>query len=426
MKVMWVTNIVIGSIHKKLYGKESNGFWMDALLKDFISNEEHELVIVTTGRNQKTIYMENNKVKYYILPGGYPVEYNHLKKKSKDDWKQLISKEKPDIINIWGSEFKQGLAAIKVDPTIPSVVFIQGILDTIARYYTAGMTQKELKKSITFRDVLKKDSILAQEQRYIKKAKSEKEMFELSGNIISENLWTDAHCKAIAPSITSHYCPLSINETFKDYRWSSNTMEPHTLMCNASGYPLKGLHMLLKALHLVKRRYPNVRLIVPGDSMISERNLNSRLRKTSYMKYIEKQVEQLDLMNNIEFTGKITPEEMAQRMSKANVFVLSSSIENHASTLKEAMMVGTPCVASLVGGVPEYTTHGKNALLYRFEEYELLAEYIGQIFEDRELANKLSYNALEVVNNLHDSSDIYNKTTDIYAKVINEKKLSPV
>ena len=58
---------------------------------------------------------------------------------------------------------------------------------------------------------------------------------------------------------------------------------------------------------------------------------------------------------------------------KTRVFVLSSSIENHASSLKEAMMVGTPSIATFVGGVPEYVRHGENGFLYRFEEYEIMA-----------------------------------------------------
>ena len=59
----------------------------------------------------------------------------------------------------------------------------------------------------------------------------------------------------------------------------------------------------------------------------------------------------------------------AQEMETANVFVMPSSIENHSSTLIEAMIVGVPCVASDVGGISELITHGKTGFLYRFEEY---------------------------------------------------------
>ncbi|WP_303964827.1 glycosyltransferase family 4 protein [Sporosarcina ureae] len=419
MKIMWITNIVIGSIHQMLYGRASNGFWMDALLKDFISEGEHELLIVTTGRNKKHIYLEKKNVKYYIFPGGYPFEYNHENKRNMMDWERLIQKEKPDIIQVWGSEYTHGLAALRVAPNIPSVIFIQGILAAIAKYYEAGINYKELKKNRTIRDIIKGDSVLSQKNKYLKNSNYEKELLKLSGNIISENLWTVANCKEIISDIKVYYCPLNINDVFSEYRWIHKAIKPHTIMCNASGYPLKGLHMILEALYLVKQEYPNVRLTVPGNSMISDKSIKGKLKKSGYMKYIERQIERLGLSDNIEFTGKVTPREMAKRMSKVNVFVLSSAIENQSSTLKEAMMVGTPCIASSVGGIPEYASHEKNALLYRFEEYELLAEYISIIFRDEQFASRLSINALEEINKLHDHRQIYKKVINIYTDMVN-------
>jgi glycosyltransferase involved in cell wall biosynthesis len=412
---------VIGAMHKKMTGNASNGLWMDALLNDFISAGEHELIVVTTGRNKDIIFLEDYLVKYYILSGGYPIEYNHLKEGCKSQWKKLIEKENPDIIQVWGSEFKHGLAALQVAGNIPSVIYIQGILEVIARYYESGIEHKDLIKSITFRDIVKRDSILQQKNRYYHRAKFEKEMFKLAGNIISENLWCDVHCKAIADNIKTHYCPLSINEIFEKYRWSIDLMEPYTIMCNASGYPLKGLHIIMKAVQLVKRKYPNVKLYIPGDSIVSDGSLKWRIRKRGYSKYIEKLISKLDILGNIQFMGRLTPEEMAYKMSKVNAFVVGSALENHSSTMKEAMMVGVPCISSIVGGVPEYAIHRENALLYRFEEYELLAEYICQIFKDNKLAEKLSNNSKISSNQLHNGAKIYDTIINIYKKIINEK-----
>ena len=426
MKIMWITNTVIGGMYKKMTGKESNGLWMDALLHDFIKSEEHQLVVVTTGRNKKALFLEEGMVKYYILPGGYPIEYKHIKKSCKSDWKELMEKEKPDIIQVWGSEFKHGLAALQASKDIPSVVYIQGILEAIARYYEAGIDHKELIKSITFRDIVKNDSILAQKNKYYQRAKYEKEMLEISGNIISENLWCNVHCKAIVPSIETHYCPLSINEIFQKYCWSFDAMEPYSIMCNASGYPLKGLHIIMKAVELVKRKYPNVKLYVPGDSMVRDGSLQWEIRKTGYTNYTEKLITKLDISDNIKFMGSLTADEMAYNMSKVNVFVVGSALENHSSTLKEAMMVGAPCISSIVGGIPEYAVHGKNALLYRFEEYELLAEYICQVFESKELAIKISSNAKDSIIRSHVNNHIDKIIVKIYEEILEDRGIKNV
>jgi len=54
------------------------------------------------------------------------------------------------------------------------------------------------------------------------------------------------------------------------------------------------------------------------------------------------------------------------------------------------MTVGTPCIASYVGGVPEYAVNEENCLLYRYEDYEVLAQNICRLFEDGQLRTRLS------------------------------------
>lgn len=415
---MWVTNSVIGDLHLHLFGKPANGVWMGALLNDFIQKREHQLVIITTGRNKEIIKVGSEQVVYYRLPGGFPIEYNHLVAKNKKYWKQIIEKEKPDLIQVWGSEFKHGLCALQVAPNIPSVIYMQGVLEAIARYYEAGIDTKELKKHTTILDVLKQDSILQQKKKYYQRAVYEKEMFDISRNVIGENLWCKVHCESISSNVKVHFCPLSINEVFANYNFDIGNIEPYTLMCNAADYPLKGLHILLRALVLVKKKYPDVKLYVPGTPLVVKKDFVSQIRKRGYFSYIEKLIKKLSLYNNIVFTGGLTAEQMADRMSKVNAFVVCSALENHSSTLKEAMMVGTPCISSIAGGVPEYVIHGQNGMLYRFEEYELLAEYICNIFGDKVLAQKIGSAGKESARKLHDSADIYSKMVGIYKDIL--------
>ena len=95
----------------------------------------------------------------------------------------------------------------------------------------------------------------------------------------------------------------------------------------------------------------------------------------------------------LKYFRKLSLKEMAERMSECNVFVMPSAIENHSSTLIEAMMVGTPCVSSYVGGVSDYLRHGENGFLYRFDEPETLAGYVMKLFDDRTLAATIGDNA---------------------------------
>ena len=108
---------------------------------------------------------------------------------------------------------------------------------------------------------------------------------------------------------------------------------------------------------------------------------------------------------------------MADMYTKSNIFVSPSSIENSPNSLGEAQLIGTPVIASYVGGVPDMAKHEKTALLYRFEEYEMLAHFIVRIFANDSLAKSLSENGRITAEKRHDKK--LNTTTmlDIYRDI---------
>lgn len=128
-------------------------------------------------------------------------------------------------------------------------------------------------------------------------------------------------------------------------------MQKHTVMCPAADYPIKGLHMLMKALAIVKQRYPEVKLYIPGTPLKPTDTLKAKLKQSGYARLIATTIRDMGLQDNMIYTGRLTADEMAQKMASVNCFAMTSAIENHSSTLKEAMTVGAPCVASYVGGV---------------------------------------------------------------------------
>lgn len=422
MNILWITNIPLGALGKKLYGKENNGVWMSALLEDFRHHTEYQISVATTVCANEIVKVEENGVIYYGVPSQVPLLYDENKPENIKAWKEVLSEAKPDLIQIWGTEFTHGLCALREAKEIPSVIYMQGYLGSIARHYLAGISHNELKKTVTLRDMLKQDSIEQQQQKYYAATEKEKEMFRLSGAIICENDWCEDSIRAAVPQITAYRCPLSVNHIFTDYRWESKKAERHSVICTASGYPLKGLHMVLRAVALLKEDYPDIKLYVPGTKMVSDGSVQWLLRKRGYTKYIESLIQELGIEEQIVWMGQVSQEQLAEQYEKTRVFVLSSSIENHSSSLKEAMMVGTPSVASAVGGVPEYVRHGENGLLYRFEEYEIMAVYIKRLFEDDAFAGKLSENGRRDMQKLHNSVDIADVIIRIYEKILEKKK----
>lgn len=424
MKILWITNTPLGPLGQALGGKRANGVWMDALSEDFKQHCEHQLVIATTGFVDRPLHLQENGISYYALPNTPPILYNETRPGNIAAWRTLLETEQPNVIQVWGTEFTHGLCALRVakELNIPAVIYMQGYLGSIARHYFAGISYPELRKTVTFRDFVKRDSIIQQKKKYEYRSQKEREMLSLAGRIISENTWCDMSIAAIVPAVKIYHCPLSINHVFTQYSWKYDCCEPHSIICNASGYPLKGLHMVLRALNLLKRKYPDVKLYVPGEKQVSDGSVQWLLRKRGYTKYIEMLIKKLDLSDHIIWLGNLSQEALAEQYAKTSVFILASSIENHSSSLKEAMMVGVPSIASSVGGVPEYVKHGENGFLYRFEEYDILAGYVAKIFENQQIAQNLSACASESMKQLHINIDMYNTAICVYNDILAYKK----
>lgn len=109
---------------------------------------------------------------------------------------------------------------------------------------------------------------------------------------------------------------------------------------------------------------------------------------------------------------------MVEQCFKANVFVSSSTIENSSNSITEAMMVGTPVIASYVGGTPSLIEHKKTGFLYPCDASYLLAYYVISIFEDDEMAIRLSHNAYHVMKMRHDREKILHQLRTIYDEIM--------
>ncbi len=414
MKILWIVNIPLGPLCKRLNQKDNSGLWMSPLLEQLAENKEFKMTVAITAYVKETVRMEENGIVYYALPDVPPMLYRENKPSNIRSWEELFAREKPDLIELWGTEFTHGLCALRAAGGIPSIVRMQGYLSAIAAHYTAGMTPRELRRSVTLRDIWKRDSIARQQEKYFSAAQKEAQIIELSNRVICQNGWGESVIKARHPNARVDFCPLSIQPVFGDYQWRIEETEPFSVICNASDYSLKGVHVLIRAIALLKHKYPEIKLYVPGRPAVAQKTLEWQLRKRGYAKYVEKLIRELDVESRIVWLGNITQKELAERYAKTRVFVLCSAIENQSSSLIEAMTVGVPAIASAVGEIPQFIKDRENGLLYRFGEYDVLADRIDKVFSDERLSNRLSENGQKDMRREHDAERIYEIVCGIY------------
>ncbi len=141
----------------------------------------------------------------------------------------------------------------------------------------------------------------------------------------------------------------------------------------------KGVRYLIEATCILKKQYSeDLKLILVGHG--ADENILKNL------------VNQLNLKQNVVFTGKVQNCDVAFYMKDSDVFVLPSLTEGFPNVLLEALAAGLPVVATNVCGVPEIIIDRENGLLVQPKDSQEIADRIREILEDKELRNKISRN----------------------------------
>jgi glycosyltransferase involved in cell wall biosynthesis len=99
----------------------------------------------------------------------------------------------------------------------------------------------------------------------------------------------------------------------------------------------------------------------------------------------------------VRFLGPLSRERVLEVLAAADAVLLSSSWENFPHVLVEALALGTPVIATRVGGVPEIVEDGVNGLLVPPNDAAALALAIRRYFGDAELRARLQANAASSV-----------------------------
>lgn len=394
MKVLWVTNILF-SHHLEMVGKDASkvtgGSWLYAAYDAAKRYKDIELHIATVSDVDEIRMSEKDGNVFYILPGKGSRGYDINSNENFNYWRKIRELASPDVVIFWGTECRFAYVAMKVMEGLPTAIYMQGVIESIYDHYYEGMPQKY--HNATLRDFIDKWNKNSTYGTFRSQVPLEREMFRMATGVIVENDWCEDMCKSVNQNLKVFRNYLPIRDVFQSCMWSIDRMERQSIFTNAGGYTIKGHHILFQALGYVKKVYPDFRCYIPGPKLETFDNIK---RQTGYTKMLGDLMHANKLSNNIVYTGSLSSEQMVDYLAKCNVYVMPSVMENHSSSLIEAMMVGTPSVSSLVGGTASLVRHRENALLYNSLDARSLAGNIMRIFENDALAVSLSNNAVKI------------------------------
>lgn len=379
MRLLWLCNIAPSIIYEKITRQSgSGGLWMDHVLSDLRKfGQTIHILCPGSGVDSGDV---DAKCSYATFSERLPHQY--LPELEEQFRKEIIGYA-PDVIHIWGTEYGHTLAMVNACMSLGYIervaVSIQGLCSVIARHYVEGVPAC-VQRSYTFRDLVRWDNVLQQQHKFSLRGELEIMALKKVCHVIGRTDWDEACTKRINPDVQYHFCNETLRETFYQGQWNYNGCKKYRIFASGCVYPVKGFHYLLEAFTEVLKTYPDATLAVPGGNPLIHNGINSKLRESSYSKYLAKLIRKYHLEDKVEFLGHLSAEQMKQAYLDANVFVLPSTIENSPNSLGEAMLLGTPCVAADVGGVTSMLEHKKEGFVYQSTAPYMLAYYIKQIF----------------------------------------------
>lgn len=416
MKILWIVNMVLPDLAKELnINAGTSGTWMIDISRKLSKTEDVSLAVacVHGDKYRKEVV---DGITYYMLPGTGKNMLFYTKKYEKI-WQNIDKEFKPDIVHLHGTEYTHGLAFLRACPNVKAVVSIQGILNRIKDVDFGELPRKEFIKNKTLRQWLHFNSELELHAIHKKNAKSETEILQRVGYINGVNTWDIALCKSINPKLKAFKIEYNLREElYSSRKWDIDKINKYTIFTNPGGTPLKGLHQLLKAVALVKEKYPNVKVRVPGMGKDGKLVITG-----AYSKIISKLIKKLNLTENVEFLGVQSGAQMCENILNANITVIPSAIEGTSLILREAMFLGCPVIASFRGGMADFISDKQDGFLYDYQEYPYLASRIEEVFSDDNLALNLSKNAIKKASIAHDRVKNVENYVKMYKEILSEE-----
>lgn len=168
--------------------------------------------------------------------------------------------------------------------------------------------------------------------------------------------------------------------TFTDLPLTELQQREKTILFLGFPWYLKGVDILIKAFNLISNNFPEYTLKIVGHCP-----------DKSYFNNLANNNERIQLLD------AVYQERALDLLQKSSLFVLPSRTEAMGRVILEAMSLGTPVIASNVGGIPQIINSGVNGLLFESENINDLSNKMSTLLENESLRSKMAFNALKDV-----------------------------
>lgn len=186
------------------------------------------------------------------------------------------------------------------------------------------------------------------------------------------------------------------------------------VLCPVRLIERKGILDIIKAISILKKVIPNIKLLIPTSKL----STNDKFNKSVF-----KFIKDLKIENNVVVkVDEFTVEDMPKAYALSDVMVLPSYSEGLGIVLLEAMSMKKPVVATDIVGVNEVVRHNKTGLLVPIKSPKQLASSIKLLYKDKKLKDRLVQNAYAMIRKEFELNKQVKKIEELFKKVYGKNK----
>lgn len=194
--------------------------------------------------------------------------------------------------------------------------------------------------------------------------------------------------------------PLNIDNSFINNFKNKYNLEDKFIISSVGRITqLKDYETFIQAIHIIKSKIPNTKALIVGGV---------RSDKEDYLKSLKVLIKELDLEDNIIFTG--SQSKVSEIYSLSNVVVSSSKKpESFGRAVAEAIAMNTPVIATNHGGVKDIIIENENGFFFEVGDEKELALNIIE-------SKKLSFDGYSYISSTFSLDNMLDSTIAVYKK----------
>ena len=410
MKVLWFSPTP-SLAEDFLNNTPTNGGWIRSLEKEI----ENKVQLSVAFEDNGHVTIPNSKTKYFPIKINKKKKNLYSKVKSRlfielesqsylQKCKEIIEEVNPDIIHIHGTENPFGL--IQSFSTIPTVISLQGILSVIEHKFFSGFSYLDVLKYSPIKDLILYKNLFTNFKELKKKSEREKVIFRLSKNLIGRTAWDKRVSKALAPDATYFHNNEVLKEDFYDGVWNNQLEDKLNLFTTTGTDIYKGIETIIYCSNLLDLNNIKYTWKIAGIDK------NDEIIRITEKKFHTK------ISPNVLLLGKIEDKRLKECILNCNIYICVSHIENSPNSLCEALLLGTPSIATDVGGIASLIENGESGILIPEGDAYSLCGAIIEMKENYELAKNFGNQARTESIERHNKEIIASDLLNIYQRIL--------